>query len=112
MRAAGVFVCMALCLAIGFFAGFLTEKEHKEEKATVGSDEVSDLIRRLKPYAKERWHMHGLSIEFYGDESVDIDLEFPNGTRIKSSGADLKGAVRTLTVPSEDVKNALVGWEK
>ncbi len=110
------FVCLLVGLLLGVSMGVLVgSRETKETKVSVGSDEISDLIRRLKPFAKypnERWYMNGLSIIFYGDESVAISLEFPNETKIKSSAADLKSAVRTLTVPSEDVKNALIGWEK
>ncbi len=78
----------------------------------VGLSEVSDLINRLKPLAKDpdrEWYANGVELTFYG-KGVYIKLKQPNGNEYHGRANSLKEAVARLTTPSEEIRAALSGW--
>ena len=80
------------------------------QSATLG--EVSDLIGRLKPLAKEpnaAWYSNGIKITFYG-KGVAIELKTPNGNEYHGRADTLREAVARITSPSAEIQKALEGW--
>lgn len=77
---------------------------------TVSLGEVTDLITRLRPLAKDSTHRYGgLSVIFYG-AGVKIELERPNGNKYVGEATTLVEAVARIMTPAEDVRAALDGW--
>lgn len=78
-----------------------------------GAAEVSDLLARLRPLAKEpdgRWYSNGLTLQFSGAD-VRITLKTPEGNEYVGAGNSLDEAVARLTAPSTEIKAALQGWK-
>lgn len=74
--------------------------------------EVSDLIQRLKPLAKDPDREYGgIDIRFFGSR-VHIKLETKDGNQYHGSAKTLKEAVARITDPSSTIREALRGWDE
>lgn len=108
--------CLLLC--IGLIGGVtlikLTTPAVAPPAALIGAAEVSDLIERLKPLAKDpngAWYSSGITLTFYGS-GVSLNLKMPNGNEYTGRASTLKEAVSRLTEPSLAIQGALKGWNK
>lgn len=77
----------------------------------LSGDDVTDLIQRLSPLAKDPDRPYGgLRLNFWGG-GVSIELTMPNGNKFVGEARDLHTAVQRITEPSIDIKTALAGWK-
>ncbi len=79
---------------------------------TITSGDVSDLLARLRPFAKDPggpWYSNGLTLTFYGS-SVSLELKMPNGTVLASHAPTLRAAVSGVGEPPAAVQRALAPW--
>lgn len=77
--------------------------------------DVPDLIHRLKSVTKERYQYTlgtDVRICFEGDVSVEIQLNMKNNNEYTAKASTLSATVAAITSPSDEIKNALVGWGK
>lgn len=92
---------------------FMPEKAATPKQAEpVKVGEVSDLIERLRPLAKEpdrRWG--GIEITFTGAE-VSIKLTTKDDNEYNGRAKTLKEAVSRITDPSSTIREALRGWDQ
>jgi hypothetical protein len=105
-------VVTAVFSAIGFFYPSKESAVVATAKMPVGQAEVSDLIERLKPLAKDpngAWYSNGIQVSFTGSD-VRITLKMPNDNEYHGEAKTLTEAVSRITSPSKDISDALLGW--
>lgn len=103
---------------VGVTAGFITSynlisPRIIEKQIQIG--DVPDLIHRLKSVTKERYKFmlgNDVKICFEGDVSVEIKLNMKNDNEYTAKASTLNAAVAAITSPSDEIKNALVGWKQ
>ncbi len=114
---APIVLLLLLCAAfvMGAWVTYMLSPSTPEPvaKSLVSAAEVSDLINRLKPLAKEpnaAWYSNGIVITFWGNGGVSIILRTKDGNEYNGRADTLKDAVSRLTDPSKDIQDALRGW--
>ena len=108
-----IFLGAGMALGVGI-TWTLTPPPAQMRPSPVGAAEVSDLLERLKPLAKEpngAWYNSGVRLEFYGS-GVTLTLKMANGNEYIGRAPTLKGAVARLTEPSSDIQAAMKGWSE
>ena len=108
-----VIVGTLLILVSLYFPSTVSVPVQKPE-VIVSAAEVSDLIKRLRPLAKDpaaRWYSNGITLTFYGS-GVSIQLKTPNGNEYNGRADTLEEAVARITSPSAEIQDALRGWPR
>jgi len=104
----------ALSFAGGFFSHWLVSLAlltPPPPPPSVGSAEVSDLVRRLLPFVQdEKSEYSGVAVTYSGG-GVSIRLRLKNRNEYNAKSGTLSGAVMMLTAPSDEIKQALSGWK-
>jgi hypothetical protein len=102
---------ICLGVVIGGAAVYLTVPQPRipASKENVSIGEVTDLINRLRPFARDpdsEWR--GITVKLTG-ASAKVEIYTKEGTEMSGGGTTLKGAVSVLQ-DSAKLKLALDGW--
>lgn len=106
-----IFACLLATTLVSAFNLTAPAKLPAKLPATTSSAEVTDLIARLAPLAKDLSRYGGLRIDFWAD-GVEITLKTKDGNEYHGVASDLPGAVSRISDPSTQVRAALQGWGK